>query len=210
MRPSQMGCMYRRAVLPWVEVATIRIVVDRRRIRNCGKGTGHLSSVKVAPRLLALTFARDSPSVYQPTFQTVMKRYASFLSAALCSMTLVSSASAHVRLVYPQGGETFPSGSRVTIEWQLLISHSQQDWDLYFSSDGGVTWDTLALDLSISLRSYDWTVPEIETTQAKIKVVQDNSGLDYESTCELPESVHLVDVDRVRSTARRKGMPGSL
>lgn len=136
-----------------------------------------------------------------------MKKLTSFLIAALGLATLAPVASAHVTLVYPQGGETFTPGTNVTIKWRLLIPHSQKDWDLYFSSDGGQSWVPIASDLPLSTLSYDWIVPEMETTQGRIKVVQDNEGFDYESSCtnfsivgvatsvdgsaSLPESPHL-------------------
>lgn len=96
---------------------------------------------------------------------------------------LVSTASAHVTLVYPTGGETFAPGTEVEIAWHLDISHGDQDWDLYFSSDGGVTWEAIQLNIPVAILSYQWTVPDIETSQGKIKVVQDNAGLDYEDRC---------------------------
>ncbi len=113
-----------------------------------------------------------------------MNKATSLLIAALCQLTFVASVSAHVTLVYPTGGETFVPGSEVKIEWRLVISHGDQDWDLYFSSDGGLHWEAIQLDMPVAVLSYQWTVPDIETTQGRIKVVQDNAGLDYTDGCE--------------------------
>lgn len=112
-----------------------------------------------------------------------MRRLALFSAVALFySITAVADPT-HVSLTYPVGGETFAPGTHVKIEWVLQIPHDQQNWDLYFSPDGGSTWDAIQEDLPISLLSFDWTVPDIETTNGRIKVVQDNSGLDYVATC---------------------------
>lgn len=113
-----------------------------------------------------------------------MNKATSLLIAALCQLTFVAGVSAHVTLVYPTGGETFVPGSEVKIEWQLVISHGDQDWDLYFSSDGGLHWEAIQLDMPVAVLSYRWTVPDIETTQGRIKVVQDNAGVDYQDGCE--------------------------
>lgn len=88
---------------------------------------------------------------------------------------------AHVRLNYPKGGELFNPGQTVTIAWEELVMHNTLNWDLYFSADGGISWFIIEEDISVSILSYQWLVPEIQTNQGEIKIVQDNEGLDYES-----------------------------
>ncbi len=83
---------------------------------------------------------------------------------------------AHVGLDFPQGGETFEANSTITIQWHIEIDHGPCNWDIYFSSDGGSTWDSVVLDLPKAQLSYDWLVPEIATQQGKIRVVQDNEN----------------------------------
>jgi hypothetical protein len=91
---------------------------------------------------------------------------------------------AHVSLLYPSGGETFYPGDTVIIEWQEVISHNTLNWDIYFSSDGGLTWEGLQIDISVDLLSHQWIVPETLTTLGKIKIVQDNVDTDYEDICD--------------------------
>ncbi len=86
----------------------------------------------------------------------------------------------HVSLLNPQGGETFTAGEAVQINWQEVIAHNTENWDLYFSQDGGQTWEVIEEDISYSQLTYDWMVPDVATTQAQVKVVQDNPGTDYE------------------------------
>jgi len=95
-------------------------------------------------------------------------------------MALGSTAKAHVALDYPVGGETFNQGDTVDVQWHILIPHDLQNWDLYFSDDGGVTWQAIELDLPPSQFNYLWVVPGIATTQGRIKIYMDNSGTDYE------------------------------
>jgi len=91
---------------------------------------------------------------------------------------------AHVGLIYPLGGETFSPGQEVTIEWAIVIPHDTQNWDLYFSKDGGATWEDLRLDIGVDTLFYNWVVPEDATDAARIKVVMDNSGSNYEDESE--------------------------
>ncbi len=100
-----------------------------------------------------------------------------FTLGILISFTVAYS---HVGLVYPEGGETFHPGDMVTIEWEIIISHNTNNWDLYFSDDGGATWQDLQLDIDPDSLSYDWIVPDDITDHGRIKVVMDNVGSNYE------------------------------
>lgn len=92
-------------------------------------------------------------------------------------------AAAHVALDYPVGGEVFHQGDSVTIQWHNLIYHGTSDFDLYFSNDGGSTWQTIVENLPESQFDYNWTVPNITTNSGRIRVIQDNvSGSDYSAT----------------------------
>jgi len=71
---------------------------------------------------------------------------------------------AHVELDYPQGGETFMSGEIVTIQWHIAIAHNTLNWDLYFSPDGGMTWEAIQIDIPPGELSYLWEVPAGTTT----------------------------------------------
>lgn len=97
-----------------------------------------------------------------------------FLISILCS----NSSFAHIKLLDPQGGESFVPGEVITISWEEEQTHMAIDFDLYFSSDGGVTWEEIA-SLNVDRLEYTWTVPDIETEQGKIRVIQDNEDMDY-------------------------------
>lgn len=86
---------------------------------------------------------------------------------------------AHVALLKPTGGEILHPGEMITISWEILIPHDQENWDLLFSPDGGNTWNVIAEDLPVSQVEYDWLVPSLEIQNARIRIVQDNSDFDY-------------------------------
>jgi plastocyanin len=98
----------------------------------------------------------------------------------LAVLALGSTAAAHVALDYPVGGETFIQGEVVDVQWHIVIPHDLQNWDLYFSDDGGTSWEVIEEDLPPDVFNYLWDVPEIETTQGRIRIYMDNSGADYE------------------------------
>jgi len=104
-----------------------------------------------------------------------MKR---FLSLIL-PLIFLSQAYAHVNLNNPVGAETYKPGDTVIIKWKIAINHTLLNWDLFFSSNGGTSWDTLQTDLNAATLSYQWVVPNTPTTQGRIKIVMDNAGTDY-------------------------------
>ena len=72
----------------------------------------------------------------------------------------------------------------MNVEWQNTISHDALDWDLFFSSDGGFTWDSIQMDIPTETLSFLWIVPEISTTEGRIRIMQDNVETDYEDISE--------------------------
>ena len=111
-----------------------------------------------------------------------MKDSTIWLISHMGLMVFISSATAHVTLTSPMGGESFDVGQTVEIQWVRKIPHDQIDWDLLFSPDNGATWDTLNADMPISQLSYSWTVPDLETQTALIRIIQDNQVIDYRAT----------------------------
>ncbi len=113
-----------------------------------------------------------------------MKR--SFIILIMCLFFSTSNLFAHVRLSAPVDGSTMIIGGTVTIAWQLVQDHGDCNWDLYFSSDGGSNWSEIQVNIDKTQLLLTWTVPNIETTTARIKIVQDNvSDMNYEDICEV-------------------------
>jgi hypothetical protein len=82
----------------------------------------------------------------------------------------------------PNGGQSYTPGQNVTISWisddDLVVSNV----DLLLSTDGGATYPTTIAAAQAPNGSYNWTVPNINTTTARIRVVArdavNNTGAD--------------------------------
>ncbi len=74
-----------------------------------------------------------------------------------------------VKLLGPNGGEIYESGSSYSIQWEIYgTKYPVATVRLYYSMDGGVTW-SLITTLDGSFRNYDW-IPLAQTTKNKCKI----------------------------------------
>ena len=86
---------------------------------------------------------------------------------------------AHVALDFPNGGEVLEVGSVTQIQWHDVVEHGPADYDLWYSTTGPEgPWIVIDSDLPPS-ESYDWVVPDTPSDQVRLRVQQDNSGVDY-------------------------------
>jgi hypothetical protein len=90
------------------------------------------------------------------------------------SVTATFTAITAVKLLSPNGGEVIPSGSSYTIQWQAPAN--AHHYTLKLSMDNGMTWSTIASN--ITGNSYDWDVPIPWNNKRKcfIKVIAFNAS----------------------------------
>jgi hypothetical protein len=62
-------------------------------------------------------------------------------------LILVNPVRGHVQLDSPNGGEILEVGSIFTITWQVVVGHDQQNWDLWYSTDGGTNWAPIEMEI---------------------------------------------------------------
>jgi PKD repeat protein len=85
---------------------------------------------------------------------------------------------AHVGLDDPNGGETLVVGSSYRIVWHDVVYHGPADFDLWYSTTGpDGPWIEIIMDVEDYV--YDWTVPDAPSDQVRVRVRQDNVGIDY-------------------------------
>ena len=81
---------------------------------------------------------------------------------------------AHVTMLAPTGGETLEGNSNFTIKWDVDEEvASDENWDIRFSRDNGQNWDVVTTNLPSTTREFNWSVPNINTTQGRIEVIED-------------------------------------
>ncbi len=91
-----------------------------------------------------------------------------------------NSAFAHVTLVQPDSGDVLDGGSSFTIKWIIDEEVApDENWDIRFSRDNGASWEVVAKNLRSTVRQFNWNVPNINTSQGRIEVIEDfPSGAD--------------------------------
>ena len=92
-------------------------------------------------------------------------------------------------IVLPGGGECYVSGSTATISWNNFAVESV---DFDYSLDCGNTWISVAQSLGSELRSYLWSVPNVETDQCQLRL-SDSSNPAVFGINENPFSIVLPD-----------------
>lgn len=79
-----------------------------------------------------------------------------------------------VTLTQPNFGGIMQVGSVYNIEWNSDgISNL---YDLFYSTDNGVTWNTIIIGYNTSTNTYAWTVPNVLSTQCLIRVEDNIDG----------------------------------
>jgi hypothetical protein len=81
---------------------------------------------------------------------------------------------ADIQVTSPNGGETFANARVETISWTNSGIDSTST-DLWYSTDGGITYPNLITRGEAQSGSYDWLVPgDVESTQVRIRAVATN------------------------------------
>lgn len=125
-------------------------------------------------------------------------------------LLIISPLKAHVDLQNPSGGEIFIPGQIVNIEWEEVLRHNSLNWDILFSKDGGVSWDTVKSNIPISTMNYAWELPYIVTQTGRIKVIQDNVEEDYEDVSEDFTISSVTGIDQQIEAERVKIYPNPI
>jgi hypothetical protein len=84
-----------------------------------------------------------------------------------------------VKVLEPNGGETFYPPGSATITWQTNVTAAEVTTvKLSYTLNGGLTWNPIET-LTVNEGTYDWTLPTVKAdkTKCKVKVVlKDGSG----------------------------------
>ena len=88
----------------------------------------------------------------------------------------------HVILDAPNGAETLSAGNTYSVTWHVQISHTMENWDLWYSTTGDTgPWIDLIMDLPAedtsvdSIHTFDWTIPAVYSDFSRVRVRMDVS-----------------------------------
>jgi hypothetical protein len=100
------------------------------------------------------------------------------LAASACLLAS-QTASAHVAFLAEPGLVLTP-GKTVTLEWVDTIPHDTLGYDLELYTDLNAAPESIVSGLGSDVHSYAWVVPDVVCSDCRLRVLQDNSGADYE------------------------------
>lgn len=97
-----------------------------------------------------------------------------------------------VELTYPIGGEGFAPGDAQKIRWDA--HGTSGSFTLEYSTNGGSTWNTISNGAGQALRSFNWTVPNTITGQARVRISNggnsDMSDADF-TIIDVPDNLQI-------------------
>ncbi len=88
-----------------------------------------------------------------------------------------------IKLIHPNDGSAFIPTKNHYIHWES--GNTNEDVDIFYSLNNGLSWNILAQNLSGTDRFYRWAVPNTTTSRALIRIVQGTS----EATSALPFAI---------------------
>jgi hypothetical protein len=94
-----------------------------------------------------------------------------------------------VRVTSPNGGEVWRVGETRKITWTATDNVGVTRIDIFYSTDGGRTWRTIATGLS-NTGSYNWRIPNTPSTNCLVRIdAYDTSGNRGSDTSDKPFTI---------------------
>ncbi len=119
--------------------------------------------------------------------------------AADTLVTITESFIAPVALILsPDGGEDWGVGTVREITW-TSTSAVGSDYTLEYSTDNGSSWNPVASGSSGQLGGFDWTVPNDETTQGRVRVLLSNAAGSDRDTSDATFAITAAPITAVTS-----------
>nr|WP_295922418.1 S8 family serine peptidase [uncultured Dyadobacter sp.] len=83
-------------------------------------------------------------------------------------------------VTYPIGGEHLVRGDIVNINWESYGNNSSA-FGVYYSLNNGASWVAVNASVPPAARQLSWTVPDAATGTARIRITQNDTGLQSDS-----------------------------
>ncbi|RYY61673.1 MAG: T9SS type A sorting domain-containing protein [Chitinophagaceae bacterium] len=81
------------------------------------------------------------------------------------------------KLTFPIGGERQAGSDNIYVAWDAYGNPSN-GFDLQYSTDNGASWNPIQSGIPASSRVNPWVIPNVATTQARVKLTQTGTGLE--------------------------------
>lgn len=129
-----------------------------------------------------------------------MKRL--FLALLVAAPVAASAGEVSVRLRQPLDAAALRGGSTAVIAWSAdTIGPGVEEWEAFLSVDGGRYYGArITPHLDISIREFHWTVPNVDTRNARILLRFGNER--HEIAVDLPQR---LSIESSRSTVQLRG-----
>jgi uncharacterized protein DUF5689/endonuclease/exonuclease/phosphatase family protein len=96
------------------------------------------------------------------------------------SNSSMDNTNAQIKLLSPFGGEYLLKETNINIKWDTSL---KDKIEIKFSSDGGKKWSIIQSNIDSELGSIKWTIPDIQSTQCKIKICSHSENTNQVSSC---------------------------
>ncbi len=90
----------------------------------------------------------------------------------LFSVSITLSWGQSITVTSPNGGETLSACQSYSITW--TATGTSGTYDIAYSIDNGVNWSSIGSN--VTTLSYPWTVPNIQSSQVKIRVMDQTNN----------------------------------
>lgn len=101
-----------------------------------------------------------------------------------------------LQIIHPNGNEKFVPGQNERIRWDAYSGLSS-DFELYFSSDAGMSWQLAADSIPNDIRHFDWTVPSVYGHEYLFKIMQDTLSDISDTLFTIMNKVENISMDSI-------------
>ena len=117
--------------------------------------------------------SQPDSKVYDGTTTYVSVENISASGSAMTADLKVSQVAASLLVTAPNGGETWQSGTSQKVQW---TSSGVSNVNIELSTNGGSDWFSVAIGYNATLSEFNWTVPNIPSTNCLIRITDANNS----------------------------------
>ncbi|HEY0041897.1 MAG TPA: S8 family serine peptidase, partial [Flavisolibacter sp.] len=107
-----------------------------------------------------------------------------------------------IELTFPAPGEKLAPGDVVNVQWDNW-GNKTSTFSLNFSGDNGQSWQLLSANIPAGTTSFNWTVPDAITNQARLQLIRNSDG-----KTSAPNPFRILGVPQMQLSAAQ--CPGSV